>query len=570
MSVFFNGRKWTTPVVMSKIDESDMFNVNGDVGNILAIVGTSEGGEPHKALRFGSAAEAIGILRSGDLADAVQRAFDPSAQTAGPSTVICVRVNPAVQGSLTLKDAGGNDVIDLVSTDFGQYTNGIKVKVESGSTSGKLVSTQLGNAYYSGDNIALNAMTVRYTGAEATATITITGTEFKLYAPAATLVHTVDLSIFDTVQQVVDVINTVEGFSAVLADGVDVVSLQGLDFVTAQDVKTATFTVTANLQAFVNWINGQSEGYITATRRANAGTLPANVGWTYLSGGSNGSTTTSSWQDAFTALQAEDVQWVVPTSSDAAIHAMTDAHCAYMSNIARLERRAIVGTALGTTNDQATTIAKTLNSDRTSLVHLGMHDYAANGRLKLFPPYILAALIGGMFSGVNPGTALTNKFIKVRGLERKLRNPTDTDRLIDGGVLCVEDTLNGFKITKSISTWLVNDNYNRVEQSVGVAGDFVSRRLRDALNDFVGAKGTQETVSLAFSRVESTLADLARPEPMGVGVLAGNKENPAYRGINITLEGDVMRVEVQCSLVIPINYVPIVVHAPMTKFAASS
>ena len=570
MSLFFNGRKWTTPVVMSKIDESDMFNVNGDVGNVLAVIGTSTGGVPNKAVYFGSAADAQSTLRSGPLLDGIIRAFDPSAQTVGPATVVALRINPAVQGSLALKDSLGADVIDIVSTDYGRYTNGIKIKIETGSASGKLVSTMLGEEYYTGDNVALNAMTVHYTGAlatQATATMTITGLELKLYAPAATLVSTIDLAVFDTVVQVVDAINQVPGFSADLGDGVDVVSYQGLDFCTAQDVKTAAYTVTANLSAIVNWINGQGEGYITATRKTNVGTVPVNLGWTYLSGGSDGTTTTQSWQDGYTALQAEDIQWLVPVTSEPAIHAMNDAHCAYMSNVARKERRGIVGSAIGTTDAQAVTIAKSLNSDRTSLVHLGMYDYDANGRLKLYPPYVLAALLGGMFSGVNPGTALTNKFIKARGLERKLRNPTDTDILINGGVLCVEDTPEGYKVVKSISTWLINDNFYRVEQSVGVAGDFTSRRLRDALKDFIGAKGTPQTAAFALARVITVLDDLARPEPMGVGVLAGDAKNPAYRGVSVNLEGDVLRVEMQCSLVVPINYIPIVIHTPMLKLA---
>jgi hypothetical protein len=565
MSLFFNGRLWSTPVAMSKIDESDMFNNNGNVGNILAVIGTATGGKPNTPLRFGSAAEAQAVLRSGTLLDAIIQAFDPSSQTTSPSVILGYRVNPATQGSLTLNDAQGSPVIDLVSTDYGLYTNQIKIKIESASVKGKLISTMIGGDYYAYDNIGLDAFTVRYTGGEATATMSINGSQVLLYAPAATLVSTIDLTVFTTVQQVIDNINTVAGFAATLGDGIDVIANQGLDFCTAQDVKTALYTVTAHLSAVVNWINGQGEGYVTATRRANVGTSPVNVGWTYLAGGSDGTTLTSSWQDSYTALQAEDVQWIVPASSEPAVHAMNDSHCAYMSNVARMERRGIVGSAIGTTDDQAIAIAKSLNSDRTSLVHIGMYDYNPSGKLVLYPPYILAALLGGMFSGVNPGTALTNKYIKVSGLERKLRNPTDTDRLLRGGVLCVEDTPKGYKVSQSISTWLINSNYYRVEQSVGVAGDYVARRLRDVMAEFIGTKGTPATAAFALARVNSTLDDLSRPEPMGIGVLAGDAKNPPYKGTTVSLEGDVLRLEVQCSLVIPINYIPIVIHTPMFK-----
>lgn len=562
MSVFFNGRLWTSPAVMSLVDDSAMYNKNPSVGNVLALVGKSEGGKPHTELRFGSAAEAREVLRGGELLKAVEKAFDPSSQTGGPTTVVCVRVNPAAQASLALKDAVNATAIELKSTGYGLFANGIKVKVESASVKGKKLTTQFGNAYYSADNVFRDAFSVSYSGAEPTATITVGGAEITLFAPAGSPVAVIDLASYKTIDSVVDRINSVAGFSATALDGNgSKATLNGLDYVDNVSLIASPLTVTANLQAAIDWFNGVGEGFIDAKRGAGAGSLPQNIGFTFLAGGSNGNTTMSEWQAAYDVLQSSDVQWVVPVTADAAIHAMNDAHCAFMSNIARLERRGIVGMDSGTTDDEAITAAKALNSDRTSLVHLGFYDYDDNGDLALYPGYILAAMLAGAFSGVNPGTALTNKTIKVRGLERKLRNPTDTDKLINGGVLCVEDTAKGYKVVKSITTWLANDNYNRVEVSVGVACDFVARAVRESLDDLRGAKGSPGTLSEAVSRVDSTLRELARPEPMGIGVLVGDKANPPFRGITASLDGDVLRVEFECSPVIPVNYIPVVIHA---------
>lgn len=562
MSVFFNGRLWVSPATASVVDDSALYNRNLSVGNVLAVIGRSAGGKPNTALRFGSPSEARAALREGELLDAVLRAFDPSAQTGAPATVVAVRVNPATQAALNLLDGTAATVVQLQSTDYGLYTNQIKVKVEAASVAGKKLTTQFGNAYFTQDNVARNAFRIRYTGAEATATMTITGATVTLAAPAGTTVATIDLTQYPTIQQLVDRINVVAGFTAAVLDGNGTKpALQGLDFVTAQDVKTADYNATAHLQAIVDWFNSTAEGFITATRPANVGTLPANVGFTYLAGGSDGTVTNTEWQNAFTTLQSEDVQWVVPLSSDGAIHAMADTHCAFMSNVARMERRTIVGMATGTTDTAAIDAAKALNSDRTSLVHLGFYDYDLNGNLVLFPPYILAAMIAGAFSGVNPGTPLTNKTLKLRGLERKLRNPTDTDVLIQGGVLCVEDTPQGYKVVKSISTWLTNDNYNRVEVSVGVAVDFIARNIRNALDVLRGEKASPITLARAASITESTLRELARPEPQGPGVIVGDAQNPAYKNIRASIEGDVLRVEFQCSPVLPVNYVLVSIFA---------
>lgn len=556
MAVFFNGRLLVSPVTASVVNDDAMRNQNLTVGNVVALVGRSAGGAPKTALRFGSPQEARDVLVSGELLTAVLAAFDPSSETAGPSQVVAVRVNPAVQATLNLKNASAADVIALTSVGYGITENQTKVKVEAGTIKGRRLTVQRGTDYFTEDNIARDAFTVHYTGALASATMSITGTAITIEAPTGTNVATIDLTQFSAIQDVVDRINLLPDFTAAVGDNnYTKPALNGLDFVSAQDVKTAAYTVRADLQAVVDWFNSARQNLVRATRVAGAGLVPAVAAFAFLSGGSDGTTTVADWADGFEVLQTVDVQWVTPVSGDDAIHAMADTHVAFMSNVGRKERRAIVGTALSTSDDGAIQKAKALNSDRTSLVHLGHYDYDLSGKLTLYPAYISAARLAGGFAGVNPGTPLTNKNFRCRGLERKLRNPIDTDILINGGVLCLEDTDQGYKVVKSISTWLINDNYNRVEQSCGVALDFVARNVREALDQLRGAKGNPLVLRRAVSITESALRELAREEPQGPGVLAGNAASPAFRNIQASLEGDVLRVEFECSPVIPVNYV---------------
>lgn len=558
MAVFFNGRLLITPVTASMVDDNEMRDQNLSVGNILAIVGRSEGGEPAKVLRFGSPTEARNVLRSGESLKAIEMAFTPSSETDGPQEIVFVRVNPATQSTLLLKDSGLNDVISLASQDYGLYTTGVRVKIETGTLYGKKVSTAFGNDYYSQDNIIRNCFSVQYTGSNETATIGVTASSVVLTDSAP---HTIDLTAVESVVDLVDRINNIADYTAAVLDGNDEKPvLQALEGVTAQDCKAAPFTVTGTLQEIIDWFNAAGEGFITATRSAGALLLPSNIDWTYLAGGTDGVVTNTQWQSAFDVLQTADVQWVVPISDSDSIHAMTDAHVAYMSVVARMERRCFVGGTTGLTDAQAIAAAKNLNSDRTAYCHLGIYDYNTAGRLTLYPPYILAALVGGLFSGVNPGTAATNKTIKVRGLERDLRNPTDTDQLLLGGVLCPENTEDGYKIVQSITTWLVNNNYNRREVSVGAAVDFVSRNVRKSLDVLRGKKAIPLLLTEAISITDTQLKELSRPEPMGPAVLIGDALNPAYKNIVASIEGDVLRVEFQCSPVLPLNYILIVLH----------
>lgn len=556
MSVFFAGRKITSPAVASVVDDSGLTNKNLTVGNVVAFIGTATGGQPGVPLRFGDPAEAKAALKSGVLLDAILKAFDPSPETPSPSAVIGVRVNPALQATLTLADTGAAAAIVLTSSDYGLSANQIKVKVESGSVSGKKLTTQMGNDYYTADNVGRQALSVQYTGAQVTANVSVSNTTLTLQAPTGATVASIDLATYNTVQKLVDRINAVAGFNAAPLDGNgEKPTLNGLDTVNAQDCKTGAYTVRADLQACVDWFNGNGEALLNAARATNAGLPPSNIGFTYLSGGTDGNTTNTEWQNAYSALQTVDVQWVTPVSPNPAIHAMNDAHCAFMSSVGRKERRGICGMDLGTTDAAALAAAKALNSDRTSLVHIGIYDYDSTGTLVLQPPYITAAAIAGAFAAVNPGTPLTNKAIKCRGLERDLRNPTDTDVLIDGGVLCVENTPDGYKVVQSISTWLVNDNYNRVEVSTGVAVDYTIRQVREKLDGLRGQKGSPLLLSRAKSIIESTLTELARPEPQGPGILVGDDKNPAFRAISVSLDADVIRAQFECHPAIGVNYV---------------
>lgn len=565
MSYFFNGRLWISPATMSVVDDSAMANQNLSVGNNVAYIGSSTGGQPNTVLSFGSPQQAQAVLRSGELLNAVMKAFAPSTETGGPATVYAIRVNPAVQSTLTLNDSTSAASIVLTSADWGAWTNQIQVKIQPASVQGLQATTQFGSSYYTQDNIYRNSFSIQYSGAAVTAVMSITGTSVTLQAPTGTTVATLDLTQLTTVQQLVNAINAVPGFAAsVLQGNGQDETLNALDYVTSQDVKTALYTATSNLDALIDWFNSSAQGFVTAVRATNAGKVPAAIPFTTLAGGSDGTTTNTNWSNAFTTLQSADVQWVTPISGDQSIAAMADAHVQYMSSVGRMERRAICGTVLGTTDVTAEADALAINSDRTSLVHIGYYDYDVTNQvsgLQLYSPYLTAALIAAMFAGSNPGTPMTNKAMSVRGLERYLRNPTDTDPLILAGVLPVAQTRTGFRVVKSISTWLTNTNFNRVEQSVGAAMDFTVRNVRNALDVLRGAKATPINMARAVSITDSQLRALAVPEPVGPGVLAGDQNNPPFKNIQAAIAGDVLTVQFQCSPVLPINYIPVTVFA---------
>jgi hypothetical protein len=582
MSYFFNGREWITPATMSAVNDSALAPTNANVGNTACYLGESAGGQPGVVLSFGSPEEAQATLISGELLTAAMKAFSASDETGGPAQVDVIRVNPATQSALTLLDTNAAPAVTIKSADWGAYTAQIKLTVEEASGGvGYAATASYGTASYSADNLTANPFDIQYTGAQTAATMSITPTTLTLTA-GGTTVATIELATYPTVGQLVDYINTLPGFEADVNGGaINAPTLNGLDAVTAVSVIPGTsgepIQVTANLNQLMNWLNSVaplSQPLLTATYAAGFSGLPvAHIPFTYLSGGSDGITTPASYDSALGVLQTNDVQWITPIIAEPDVWAMVDAHVQYMSTVGGMERRAIVGPDIGTTDVEAIAMAFNLNSDRTSLVHLGYYDYDLTGvlvGLQLYPPYLTAAALSGAFSGVSPGTALTNKAMAFSGLERLLNVPTDTDPLITGGVIPLAKQTTGYMVIQSVSTWLVNKNYDKVEQSVGWALDYTCRTTREVLDPLRGQKITPILLGRAVTLTESNLKALAVPDPQGPGVLAGDADNPPYQNITASAVGTAVAVSFQCSPVLPANYVSVTVYAVPFSGTASA
>jgi hypothetical protein len=166
--------------------------------------------------------------------------------------------------------------------------------------------------------------------------------------------------------------------------------------------------------------------------------------------------------------------------------------------------------------------------------------------------------VAGGFAAMNVGNTMTNKVLSLQGIDPVVSKLTDTDSLIDAGILTIKQSRRGYVVAKAISTWRSNANYNRVEISTGWALDYVARTVREALETSIGRKASPITLHEAISITDSVLRELAKPEPVGQGVIVGE---PAYRGISAEIQGDVLRVWFECSPVIPVNFVLVGIYA---------
>ena len=578
MSVFFNGQLLVTPVTASAVNDDAMLNRNLSVGNAIAFIGSSGAGKPMEVLSFGNPDEARKVLVGGELCDAVVAAFSPSQDTGAAQTVHAVRIDQVSAATLKVPMSDKPDTLfTLKGKNFKSEDQLTGLKIEAGSAAGLIKMTLAGKSngmpwsVVSQDD--MNAPRVHLEILTPKTNLFLNEDQIVVELnPGGVDKRDVylDINEFLTLGAVADVLNAIQN------DDGDFVAQMTFDSPDDREllmgvldkagfITTGKRALTWNAWAIEQWFT-QSCGDFVAIEFDKAGKERASKGpltfdFRYLSAIASTATTPLHWDDALALLQTKDVQWVQAVSGNELVHKQVNDHCLLCSNVLRRERRSICGTGAGVSDADAIARAKALNSKRLSLVHIGHYAYNAAGKLSLRPAYMTAGLVAAAFAGANPGTPLTNKTLNILGVERDLRNPTDTDKLILGGVMPIENTETGYKVTQSITTWIGDSKYNNREQSCGVAIDFAIRNVRQAVDPLRGQKQSPILLSRAISITKGALAELARPEPQGPAVLVGDENSPAYRNVTASVEGDVLRIQFEASPAIPNNYILVTMYA---------
>lgn len=164
-AIYFGGRRINRPGAYSEIDATELATLAPGAVGIVALLGTAEGGKPLTVdSTFSDATRPERILqryRSGDLRSVSQFCFEPSTDPAipgGAQRLVNVKVNPATQSSLQLADDNSDPAADLVSQDWGLFTEQYSIEVEAGTTQGKKYTLTFENIIEEFDNVGEDAV----------------------------------------------------------------------------------------------------------------------------------------------------------------------------------------------------------------------------------------------------------------------------------------------------------------------------------------------------------------------------------------------------------------------------
>jgi len=378
-----------------------------------------------------------------------------------------------------------------------------------------------------------------------------------------------------TLQKMADYFNarfiaTVGGFVFTMVTGMTAFDPANLDVqtVAVSILDPANPGFHADLWACINWINTNSQiGVASAIAGAKDGAPSNTSSPVFLAGGSEGTTLASHWQAALNLLKKAYVNSVVVLTGDPAVHAMLDAHAAYMCGIGRMERDALAGAMnAGLTNVPTKTEFKAqavnLNSRHVRLVGQAVERYNTAGERAEFMPPFQAAILAGMQAGGPIGQSLTHKYANVLSLRQDISwNPTDdAEELIQGGC-CFMESVEGIgrRVVRNTTTYLVDSNIAYCEASVNQAVNFAVYSFRTNMEFAVGKRGFMGTINATKGLAIGTLGLL-----VDEGILV------AYRSLDIDLIVDVLEVSLEMAPIIPINFVKNTIHLVTIRQSAAT
>lgn len=617
----------------------------------VMVIGESEGGlgvNQNAIYWFEDYDQAKEVLRSGVSLRLIDYIFHPSPNQDGAQAVGFVRAQNCTKASLILEDGSGNDVLKLESLDAGAYCNQIKVKVESGTSSGKKVTIQQGSEDPEiGDNLERPSIAVICADPAATATCTMDIDPITDAGDPGTLTTTVGgtggsaanlniaFSTYDTVQKVVDYINSQAYYEAIVLTGTPSDPSIWLDKVSSKDIhgpttlsagatagdttitvisatdavvgdygyledsgdpsKNETFKISeingtvitldsdyspdgliydytngsnvffkgnpnnADLYAIYKWVNDTSVLVSAARETDTAGEgeqPPTNVAWTYLSGGTDGSMTTTLYDSALSAIRPENVQIVMPATESAAYHAASMADC-----LDEGTRMAVCGGTVGETVAQAKARAFSLNSQYAVLCYPGVYKFKLDGSgTELLSPMYTAALVAGVIAGSVVQEPPTMNKISCEGLESDLTK-SEREDLINGGVLSIKRVEGlGYVIVQGVNTvqnnlnlWNVDDDTTPEISLFRIRTQMQREWDQAAYRQFVGQSSTGIRIQDAETFAKGTLDRWVEE-----GLIAADPTDPiskpAWQDLKVYKDGDAIMASYGYRSADPINF----------------
>ena len=356
-------------------------------------------------------------------------------------------------------------------------------------------------------------------------------------------------SDYNNLSEMISAINVLNGFTATYTAGrsfpaneIDAISGSILGGGNAKILRADLYAVTQALSA----------SKLVEASRASGGTkrLAQNDGGNAVSvrlaGGGASTVALSDWTSALQTIEASDIQIIVPWTTNIDQMKEVKKHLVN-SALAGRERNAWMGVSANQSlaTSQAN-YSKVLNDRNIAIVGQSIKHTAPSGETKTREPLYLALMLAGMQAGSAVATPLTRKRPDVNDVVGAWDANRDATEAIKAGIVNLSFGALGYRVERSVTTYLTDDNPIFSEVSANESVNASIRDLRSGLDRFIGEANrgltSNRIKSLAVSRLNRQVQD-------------GTIKN--YRDVLLSDEGDTLVINYTVAPVEPLNFIRI-------------
>lgn len=466
------------------------------------------------------------------------------------------RLNPGVEYTWTQEEAFANgtvqfDVSDIVSNSVlsfrlgsGASTANVTVTVSGTDNTGASISDTL--TFGAGD------ITTQTTTAEFhTVTLIQAQTTDTAFSDELVVGGTKSLDVADF-NTLAELIETIDQFPSVVATYAVAKSYaaDAFDYFASTDIVGSTDAVSVRCDTTEIIDALKSSQLIVAERPAQgihaiaeSVTIGSN---TYsLAGGTSSLATLSNWTTALEGIESADIQIIVPWSGSDTYHKEVKKHLRKAA-LAGRERNAWAGAAARETLDQLNARARSLNDRNIALVGQQVKLIDPLGNTVTRDPIWLALMLACMQAGSPVATPLTRKRPDVVDVLGLWDGNKDASEAIQKGISSLSFGPLGWRVERSVTTYLTDDNPIYSEVSANESVNASVRDLRAGLDSFVG----QPNRSLTANRIKSIVESRLNRQVLD-GVIK------AFKDVVLEDLGDTLNVNYTVAAVEPINFIRI-------------
>ena len=314
------------------------------------------------------------------------------------------------------------------------------------------------------------------------------------------------------------------------------------------------YGVTGINKAIIDWANASSQHVSAARHTDYAVGVPNTLAKTYFTGGSEGTASTTDYENALKELKKHHVNLIVVLSSSSAVHAKFKEHMTWRWGKGGMECVGHCAAAKEETYSQIKTRAKALQDANIAIWFQHVTRDDDQGISTTYDPWAMATLGAGIQAGTPFGEGLEYKTLDVGELGQNSAIDLEGTAIED----CVEDGISvanywddEWRVVRCLSTWTQNDDHEKIEMNVrrSLAHTLVKTRLR-VKADFLGKAVAKNNAQSVKSSLRSALEDLRDKDKSiveGSKEVNGRRANvPAFEIYPVEQNGNVVGYSYEC------------------------